>query len=103
MDHSSMIKLVGFKTLETCMKTFVLYFLYKLLNGILDCKALLSQINFKICPHNTTSHFLFSNKLYPNFCPNYGSITVISRTILTCNECSNSLIDLDMFRYSYVC
>lgn len=87
----SVTMLVGYRRLKH-RKIWMLYLLHKLLTGNFDCKALLSQLNLRIC-HNTKSQFLTFGDVHRT---NYRFLS-ISSAISTNNDLYSSLSDLDLF------
>ena len=71
-----------------------IYFLFKLVNGIIDCPDLLNMINFRVPSRSTRDHSLFAVDRHR--C-NYGMSSPIARMINNSN-----MIDIDFFNTTFV-
>jgi phage-related holin len=86
MSPSDIANRIGLKLLATHRKYNDIVFMYKLLNGMIDCSEFLSLIGFKVPTFNTRNILSFH---IPPTTRNYVINSPISRLPKSCNEVNN--------------
>jgi len=91
IPRSIRLQLVGFKSLEGRRNVSMAMFLYKMINGTIDCSELLSKFGFRIYPRSTRSSQVFMSRSHHT---NYGFSAFCDKVIRCYND---NFSDCDMF------
>ena len=83
VPHETRLLLCGFQSLEARRRNAHLLFLYKLINGFIDCSSLLSLVLFLIPRRNTRQVRLFYEQYHRT---NYGLNSFSHRLVYTYNR-----------------
>lgn len=95
INYEYLSLLLGISSLEQRRRNYDLCFLFKLLNGLIDCSELLAEINFHVPLRPTRQANLFSVGYHRT---NYGYFCPISRM---CREANELPMCFDFFNMSF--
>ena len=95
ISYNTRNQLVSLPDLETRRRRAMIFFLYKLLNGVIDSSSLTERIYFRIPQRSTRQRRLFLEIQHRT---NYGSRRIMHRLLKNYND---HYSNYDLFRYSF--